>query len=305
MRVVYIGTGAIGVPTLQLLLASEHEIVGIVTQPDRPAGRRQKIQSSPVKQLIGRYETERLIPVLQPQRIKDPTAVDQIGHLQPDIIVVVAYGQILPRAVLQLPKLACLNVHASLLPRWRGAAPIQAAIAAGDAETGITIMYMDEGLDTGDILLQRPAGITSTDTGASLHDRLANLAPEALFESLRLFEAGAAPRLPQDPSAATYAPKLTRQDGLIDWSLPAEVIVRKIRAYQPWPGAFTTLQGRTLKVFAAKAVELRGEPGQVLSADNDIAIAAGRGAVSLTEVQPEGKRRMSVAQYLHGYPVAK
>src|SRR6266542_1696314 len=227
MRIVFIGTGEIGVPTLQALLKSEHEIVGVMTQPDKPVGRAQLVEPPPIKKVVA----ARKMPVLQPPRIKDPRAIEDIRALKPDVIVVMAYGQILPRGVLEIPKIACLNLHASLLPRWRGAAPIQAAIAAGDRETGITVMYMDEGLDTGDILLQRTIDILPGDTGGSLHDRLARVAPEALLEALQMLAKGNAPRIPQDNTLATYAPKLTRDDGKIDWSEPAEIIERKIRAF--------------------------------------------------------------------------
>src|SRR4029453_9578050 len=214
MRIVFIGTGEIGVPTLRALLNSEHEVVAVVTQPDKPVGREQSIEPPPIKKEIVKTR----ILILQPARIKDQKATEQIRDFAPDVIVVVAYGQILPRNVLEIPCLACLNLHASLLPRWRGAAPIQATIAAGDSETGITAMYMDEGLDTGDILLQRSVKILPNDTGGSLHDRLAQIAPEALLESLRLLSAGNAPRIVQDNARATYAPKLKREHGLIDWS---------------------------------------------------------------------------------------
>src|SRR5690348_5542034 len=202
MRIVFIGTGEIGAPTLRALQKSEHELVGVVTQPDKPVGREQKITAPPIKAAI----SPATIPILQPPKIKNAEAIEQIRALAPDVIVVIAYGQILPRHVLDIPKLACLNLHASLLPRLRGAAPIQAAIAAGDRETGITVMYMDEGLDTGDILLQRTVDISPDDTGGSLHDRLAQIAPDALFESLRLLATGNAPCTRQDSSLATYAP---------------------------------------------------------------------------------------------------
>jgi len=217
------------------------------------------------------------------------------------VIVVVAYGQILPRDVLEIPRLACLNLHASLLPRWRGAAPVQAAIAAGDCETGITVMYMDEGLDTGDILLQRNIEILPNDTGGSLHDRLAQIAPETLLESLRLLAAGNAPRIPQDNARATYAPKLKREHGQIDWSESAEAIERKIRACNPWPGAFMKVDSRNLKVFSALVVDLNGQPGEILRSDKDLIVTAGKGALSLAEVQLEGKRRMSAAEFLRGH----
>jgi len=300
MRIVFIGTGEVGVPTLQGLLKSEHDVVGVVTQPDKPVGRSQQIEPPPIK----RIPITTNIAILQPPRIKDRHAIEEIRAITPDVIVVMAYGQILPRAVLEIPKIACLNLHASLLPRWRGAAPIQAAIAAGDQETGITVMYMDEGLDTGDILLERKLDILPTDTGASLHERLAQVAPEALFESLRLLTAKSAPRIPQDNAQATYAPKLKRDDGRIDWSEPAEVIERKIRAFNPWPGAFIKLGDRNLKVFSASLVNRSGKPGEILRSEKELVIGAGNDALALGEVQLEGKKRMSAAEFLRGYPLS-
>lgn len=297
MRIVFMGTGDIGVPTLQALLKSEHEVVGVVTQPDKPVGRAQLVEPPPIKRAVAARE----MPVLQSPRIKERQAIEEIRALRPDVIVVMAYGQILPRDVLEIPKIACLNLHASLLPRWRGAAPIQAAIAAGDRETGITMMYMDEGLDTGDSLLQRAIDILPGDTGGSLHDRLAEVAPEALLESLELLAKGRAPRTPQDNAFATYAPKLKREDGKIDWSDRADAIERKIRAFNPWPGAFMKFDGRNLKIFSAVIVALRGTPGEILRSEKELVVAAGEGALSLGEVQLEGKRRMNAAEFLHGH----
>ena len=301
MRIVFIGTGEIGVPTLEALLKSEHDVVGVVTQPDKPVGRTQQIEPPPIKKVLIDRGRPPGAPILQPPRIKDPNTIEEIRAQTPDVIVVIAYGQILPRDVLEIPKIACLNLHASLLPRWRGAAPIQAAIAVGDQRTGITVMYMDEGLDTGDILLQRPGDILPGDTGGSLHDRLAQIAPEALLESLRLLAAGSAPRTPQDNTLATYAPKLKREHGKIDWSESAEVIERKIRGFNPWPGAFTQIGGQNLKVFSATLVDLSGQPGEILRSQGQLVIAAGRGALSLGDVQLEGKRRMSAAEFLRGH----
>lgn len=301
MRIVFIGTGEIGVPTLQALLKSEHEVVGVVTQPDKPVGRAQLVEAPPIKRALGATN----LPVLQPARIKERQAYEEIRALNPDAIVVFAYGQILPRSVLEIPKMACLNLHASLLPRWRGAAPIQAAIAAGDRETGITVMYMDEGLDTGDILMQRTIDIRRNDTGGSLHDRLAKIAPQALLESLELLATGTAPRIPQDNTLATLVPKLNREHGRIDWSEPAEVIERKIRAFNPWPSAFMTISVngmRNLKIFSGTVVDLQGKPGEILRSQKEFIIAAGKGALSLSEVQLEGKRRMSAAEFLRGHP---
>lgn len=301
MRIVFIGTGEIGVPTLRALQRSEHELGRVVTQPDKPVGREQKITAPPIKKaLIAGGPNAGPAQTLQPARIKDREAINQIRALAPDVIVVMAYGQILPRAVLEIPKIACLNLHASLLPRWRGAAPIQAAVAAGDREAGMTVMYMDEGLDTGDILLQRKIDISPSETGATLHDRLAQIAPEALLESLRLLATGNAPRIPQDQALATYAPKLNREAGRLNWNESVEAIERKIRAYNPWPGAFTEFSGRNLKIFAASIVDLRGKPGEILRKDRELVVATSDRALSLTDVQLEGKRRMSAAEFLRG-----
>lgn len=304
MRVLFIGTGEIGVPVLRSLLNSkEHELVGVVTQPDKPVGRTQRIEAPPIKAALAGSP----LSILQPERIKREEAVDEIRALAPDVIVVMAYGQILPRSVLEIPRVTCLNLHASLLPRHRGAAPIQAAIAAGDRESGMTVMYMDEGLDTGDIMLQSHLELAADETGGSLHDRLAQISPSALSEALSQLQGGNAPRIRQDSSAATYAPKLEREHGRIDWTESAAVIERKIRAFDPWPGAFTTLRddaGREqkLKVFRAKVVVCaKAAPGEILPSDGSIVIAAKDGALSLGDVQLEGKRRMGAAEFVRGH----
>ncbi|MBA2242891.1 MAG: methionyl-tRNA formyltransferase [Chthoniobacterales bacterium] len=306
MRVVFIGTGEIGVPTLQWLLeSSKHELVGLVTQPDRPAGRNQQIQTPPAKTALA----ESHLPILQPERINNAEAVGEIRSLVPEVIVVMAYGQILPRRVLEIPTIACLNLHASLLPRHRGAAPIQAAIAAGDRETGVTVMYMDEGLDTGDVLLQSLTEIAPGETGRSLHDRLAKIAPAALKEALKQLEAGTAPRIPQNPSEATSAPKLEREDGAINWSDSAEQVERKIRAFDPWPGTYTLIsdgagQKQKLKIFSATPQPGDEQPpGHVAGATSDrLLIATGNGLLRLGEVQLEGKKRMSAVDFVRGHP---
>ena len=304
MRVLFIGTGEIGVPVLRSLLDSkDHELIGVVTQPDKPVGRAQRIEAPPIKAALAGSS----LPILQPPRIKTEDAVREIRELAPDVVVVMAYGQILPRAVLEIPRIACLNLHASLLPKHRGAAPIQAAIVAGDRESGISVMYMDEGLDTGDVLLQTRLELSPDETGGSLHDRLGQIAPDALHEALTQLQRGDAPRVPQDSSAATYAPKLEREDGRIDWTESATLIERKIRAFNPWPGAFTILRDeagreRKLKIFSAKVVPAeKAAPGEVLSAPDSLTIAASDGALSLGEVQLEGKRRMSASEFLRGY----
>ena len=307
MRIVFLGTGDIGLPTLEWLLSRrEHAVTAVVTQPDKPAGRRMELTPSPIKLLA----QARGIPVLQPRRIREEAALEEIRAHAPDVILVMAYGQILPKALLDLPRLACLNLHASLLPRHRGAAPIQAAIEAGDTETGITVMYMAEGLDTGDMLLAHRIPITSSETAGSLHDRLAEITPGALAEALPLVETGTAPREPQDEARATYAPKLTREHGELDWSQRAAILERKVRALNPWPSAYTWLQtnegARKLKVFAS-TVEAgtdgrRG--GEVLRADkHGVLVAAGDGALLLGEVQLEGKKRMRAGDFLLGHPI--
>jgi len=297
MRVLFIGTGEIGVPVLRWLIESpEHELIGVVTQPDKPVGREQRIEAPPIKTALAGHD----VPVFQPKRIKSEEAIAEIRAFAPDVIIVMAYGQILPRAILEIPRIACLNLHASLLPRHRGAAPIQAAIVAGDRETGVTVMHMDEGLDTGDVLLETRIEIARGETGGSLHDRLAEIAPGTLKEALEKLQAGTAPRIPQDSSAATYAPKLEREHGRIDWTEPAALIECKIRAFNPWPGAFTILRDaadaeRKLKVHRAGVVDsCSADPANLVIPVKD-------GAVRLEEVQLEGKRRMSAAEFLRGY----
>ncbi len=309
MRVLFMGTGEIGIPSLCALLESQkHKVVGVVTQPDKPVGRKQILQAPPIK-LLAR---EHGVPVFQPSRLRDAAAIERVAAFGADVFVVMAYGQILPRAVLDLPPVACINLHASILPRHRGAAPIQAAIEAGDTETGITVMHMDVGLDTGDIILTKTLLIREFETGGSLHDRLGKLATAAMLEALSLLESGRAPRVAQGNSAATYAPKLTRESGVIDWSAQGELVDRKIRAMNPWPTASTTVPphggtaGRTLKIFSASIEpDTEGKPGVVLAADRSgLLVAAGRGGLRLGDVQLEGKRRMLSRDLLLGNPIA-
>lgn len=306
MRILYLGTGDIGLPTFRWLLDQPgHTVLGAVTQPDKPAGRRQELHVSPIKTLA----LERGVPVFQPRRIREPQSLDELRALAPDLVVVMAYGQILPGELLRLPTLACLNLHASLLPRHRGAAPIHAAIEAGDHESGITVMHMDEGLDTGPMLLARRLPIRRRETAGSLHDRLGLLAPEALADSLALLARGAAPAITQDEALATYAPKLTREHGAIAWSETARTIDRKIRAMNPWPSAHTWLpaagEWKKVKVFSCiQYRETSGEPGTVLRADrHGLLVAAGIGSVLLRELQLEGKRRLPAGEFLRGFHV--
>ncbi len=323
LKILYLGSGEIGLPTLEFLARhSRHTLVGVVTQPDRPAGRHQVLTPPAVKRLAQTLAPG--VPILQPEKIRRPEAIEALRALAPDVIVVFAYGQILPRAVLDLPRLACWNIHASLLPRWRGAAPIQAAIAAGDAETGLTVIWMNAGLDTGDILLQKPVPLAPDTTGGSLHDLFAALAPPALEEALALLEAGNAPRVPQDDALATLAPKLERASGRIDWTGTAAAIVRHVRAMNPWPGAFTTAPAaaggpeaatdsagsRRWKIFAATVLPRTflpaAAPGTATIVDGHrLAVAAGDGHfVELHELQLEGKKRLPAADFLRGVSVA-
>lgn len=307
MRIVFFGAGDIGLPSLEALIgATGHHLVAVVTQPDKPVGRGQKLTPAPVKLRA----VAAGIPALQPERIRD--AVAELGALRADVFVVVAYGQILPRAVLDAPAKACLNIHASLLPRHRGASPVQAAIREGDAETGVTIMWMDEGLDTGDVLLTEPVAVFSDDTGGTLHDRLAAVAPGCLMRALDFIAAGSAPRVPQDSSHATLTKKLERRHGHIAWTCSAEEIGRLVRAYDPWPGTFCLLPpsgGKTtqLKVQRARVadgLEAGSAGGTVVAAEQRLLVACGRGVIELLEVQAEGRKRMSAGEFLRGHPLA-
>jgi methionyl-tRNA formyltransferase len=298
MRVVFIGTGDIALPSFRWLLdAPGIEVAALVTQPDKPAGRHQELQAPAIKRLA----IERGVRVLQPPRLRAPESVAGVQALDADLIVVMAYGQILPKGVLDATKIACLNLHASLLPRWRGASPIQSAIEAGDSKTGITVMYMDEGLDTGDILLIREIEIAPDETGGSLHDRLAGLAPSALADAIELLREGRAPRVPQPDEGVTSAGKLTREHGRIDFSAGRAAVDRKVRAMNPWPAATTCIAGKRLKIFGVTPLaEPAGAPGVVLGGDAGLIIGTGDGAVSITELQLEGKKRMSAREFLRG-----
>jgi methionyl-tRNA formyltransferase len=307
MRIVFIGTGDIGLPALSWLFGSGHEIAAVFTQPDKPAGRKMELLASPIKRLA----LDRGIPVLQPVKMRAAEAVAEVQGFGADLIVVMAYGQILPKGVLEAGRIACINLHASILPRHRGAAPVQAAILAGDTETGVTVMYVDAGLDTGDILLIHRLGIHRHETGGTLHDRLADATPAALAEAVELLEAGTAPRMPQDNGLATYAKKLEREDGVIRWERTSHEVSRHIRAMNPWPGAFTMLPerdgaARKLKVFVAAENRRRsGVPGRVIRADRrGILVGCGGGSVLLRDVQMEGKRRMAARDFLIGRPMA-
>ncbi len=301
LRVVFMGSGEIALPVLNwLLTAPGVSLEAVICQPDKPAGRKNILTPPPTKDPA----VAAGIPVWQPERLKGSDAVAALQQLAPDVLVVMAYGQILPRAVRQAGRLACINLHASLLPRWRGASPIQAVIAAGEAESGITVMHVAAGLDTGDIILEEKLTLAPDETGQSLHDRLAALAPAALTKALPLLAAGTAPRTPQDTTRSTHCGKLDRSHGRLDWSRPAIELERQIRAFDPWPGTSLTLpDGKTLKVFPPAAAEpgTDAPPGTVLeSGKAGLLISTATGALRITEVQPEGRRRMTVAEFLAG-----
>ncbi len=292
MRIIFAGTPEFAAQHLQALLDAGREIIAVYTQPDRPAGRGQKLMPSPVKQLALQHN----IAVYQPQTLRDPAAQAELAALRPDLMVVVAYGLILPQVVLDTPRLGCINSHASLLPRWRGAAPIQRAIEAGDASSGVTVMQMEAGLDTGPMLLKVTTTITADDTGGSLHDRLAELGSRAVVEAVGKLAAGELRGEVQDDSLATYAHKLNKDEARLDWSRPAVELERLVRAFNPWPICHSTLNGEALKVHAAEPGEGRGAPGTVLAADrNGLTVACGDGALRLTRLQLPGGKPLAFA----------
>ena len=297
-RIVFMGTPEFAAPVLEALVDA-HQVVGVVTQPDRPAGRGRRLVPSPVKQLA----VERGLPTFQPNSLRPPEAVAHLATWEPDVIVVAAFGQILRQDVLDLPPHGCLNVHASLLPRWRGAAPLAAAILAGDEVTGVTIMQMDAGLDTGPTLSQEKVPIRPDDTRATLGERLARLGAELLVDMLPAYLSGNLVPRNQPDEGATYARQLRKEDGLLDWSLPAIELDRRIRAFTPWPGAFTTWHGRTLKVLQATPLPATHQdvpPGTVVALGDGAAAVTGSGALSLEEVQLAGKRSIDIDAFLRG-----
>jgi methionyl-tRNA formyltransferase len=295
-KIVFMGTPDFAVPTLKSLIA-HHDVIGVVTQPDRPAGRKNKIKSSPVKEVA----IEAGIPVFQPKRIRNPEAIEELKQWDADFHVVVAFGQILPQAVLDLPRVAPINIHGSLLPRWRGAAPIHAAIRAGDTETGITIMMIDAGLDTGDMLTKRAILIEQDETAQTLHDKLMQIGAKLLIETLPKVLSGEIQPQQQDDSLATYAPQINKEDGRIDWSQPSINIERLVRAFTPWPGTFTFWNGKQLKIHSGINGEGTARHGQVVETDGQIAIGTGDGLYYLQEVQLTGKKRISIKDFANGY----
>ena len=302
MKIVFFGSGDIGLPALEFLLSNPAiEVSAVVTQPDRPAGRHMVMTPPPTKPLA----LAAGVPVFQPEKIGKIS--ETLTAFDAELFVVVAYGQILPQRILDIPRLGCLNIHASLLPRHRGASPVQAAILAGDNHTGITIMWMDAGLDTGDILHSESFPLSSEETGGSLHEKLAALAPQALRQALDTIAAGHAPRTPQDNSRATHCRKISKADGLIRWTSPAGEIAAQIRAYSPWPKSFAVLpDGRRLIIHVARAEEdtHTATPGHILSADSTaIRVATGQGILAIEKLQLPGSRPLTSADFLHGHPL--
>ena len=300
MKVAFAGTPEFAAAALEAILAAGFDVPLVLTQPDRPAGRGMQLQPSPVK----RVALAAGIPVHQPEKLRTPEQQAPLADAQVDVLVVAAYGIILPQAVLDLPRHGCLNIHASLLPRWRGAAPIHRAIQAGDAATGITIMQMDAGLDTGPMLLSRAEAIHADDTTGSLHDRLAQLGADMVVEALRALPGGLV-ATPQPADGVTYAAKIGKTEASVDWNRPAAELERAIRAFNPFPGAVATLQQTPVKLWRARAIDAAGTPGEVLLAEGaGVIVACGEGALCITELQKPGGKRLPAAEFLRGMPIA-
>lgn len=304
MRIVFMGTPDFAVPVLEALCDAGHEVAAVVTQPDKPRGRGKEMQYTPVKESA----LERGIEVYQPVKVKDEAFVQILKEINPDVIVVVAFGQILPSAILHMPKYGCINVHASLLPKYRGAAPIQWVIIDGEKETGITTMQMDEGLDTGDMMLKAVISIDEKETGGSLHDKLAGIGGTLIVDTLKQVEEGSIVLEKQDDSKSNYAKMLNKKLGRIDFGKSAEEIERLIRGLNPWPSAYTSLNGKTLKIWDADVRKENTDipPGEIIEVTNDeILVSTGDGVLIINELQLEGKKRMDTESFLRGYKVEK
>lgn len=299
---IFMGTPELAATVLAALLAAGYQMDAVVTQPDKPKGRGNKVSFSPVKELA----IEKGIPVLQPERARDEEFIETLRSFHPEVIVVAAYGKILPKAILDMPKFGCINVHTSLLPDYKGAAPIQWAVLNGEKETGVTIMYMDEGCDTGDIICQERIILAKDETGQSLHDKLAVLGGELLVRTLPSVLSGNCSRTPQEPGAGNYVGMIDKSLGRLDFSRPAEELERYIRGLNPWPCAFTYLDGKIIKLWNANVVheDTKEAPGTVLESDKKVLrVATGDGILEITELQPEGKRRMKTEEFRNGYTI--
>lgn len=303
MRVVFMGTPNFAVPCLQALIDNEYELIAAVTQPDRAVGRSSKLVPTPVKERALQYN----IPVFQPEKVKSPDFVEKLKALNPDVIVVVAFGQILSQEILDIPPKGCINVHGSLLPRYRGAGPIQWSIINGDKTTGVTTMYMDKGMDTGDMILKREFEIEEKDTYESLHDRMSVIGAEVLIETMKLIEQDKAPRTPQSSAEATYAPMLQKTTGKIDWSKPVREICNLIRGTYPWPGAFSLYNGKKFKVFDYEIFDdglKNTDYGVITEVGKDyMLVTCGKGSIKILELQFENEKRLSVEAYLRGHNI--
>ena len=298
LKVIFAGTPEFAAKHLEALIANEYNVVACYTQPDRPSGRGKKLQPSAVKQLALEHE----IPVCQPESLKGEEAQAELEKWHADLMIVVAYGLLLPKAVLDMPKHGCINVHGSILPKWRGAAPIQRSVLAGDKETGVTIMQMDVGLDTGDMLLIKTCPITDEDTSGSIYNKLEQIGPDALLETVEKIADGSVVAEKQNDNEATYAHKLTKLEAEIDWSESAQIISQKIRGYQPWPVAYAQIQGNPVKVWQVEVLANTSQPaGEIISADKSgIIVATGDGAIKILQLQPPGKKAMLAADFLNG-----
>ena len=302
-KIVFMGTSEFAVPSLEILIGHNYPIVGVVTQPDRPKGRGRVPASPPIKVIVEKYQ----IPVAQPERLKNQEFLDYFRNLSPDLVAVSAFGQLLPGEIIRAPRMGCINVHPSLLPKYRGAAPINWALIRGEVKTGVTIMLMDEGMDTGDILTQEDTMIEPTETFGKLNDRLADMGARLLLKTIDMILKGNASRTPQDSSLATYAPRLTKEDGLIRWDADVHQTVNLIRGLSPAPCAYTFFKGKILKIFSAKGeqISLAESPGRIGTVtEKGLPVAARNGYVYLHEVQLENKKRMSILDFLRGFRMA-
>lgn len=310
MRIIFMGTPDFAVPVLQSLINSRHEVVAVVTQPDRPKGRGKNMQFSPVKECALAHN----IPVMQPVNVSVPEVIDELRAYEPELIVVVAFGQFVTKKIREMPKYGCINVHASLLPKYRGAGPIQWAVINGEKESGVTTMYMCREIDKGDMLLKDTVMLDPKETGDSLHDKLSMMGGPLLLKTIDQLEDGSAVRIPQCEEESTYAPKLEKTIGNIDWTMDADRIERLVRGLNSWPGTFTKIHGKTVKIWDCDVVcqealtesQAAAEPGTVIISEKDqLIVKAGNGALSLRMLQPEGKKNMTVDAYLRGYPIAQ